>query len=112
MHNSALEVLQARNLRVHGLLIVVVARAENQPLGPVHHASCIPALRDVDFESPLLFLLAPVRGNEFVPKPEVFVQVVLVHGVVDVSQDAFATSNGIALGPRIECEAKCVQIRV
>lgn len=105
-------VRQPRNVRKHGLVIAVVARAQDHPLGPVHDPLCLLAAANIDLHLPSLLLRAPVGRRNSAVVAYALLNVKLGHRLLQVRKDVVTRRNGVARFPRIELEAQRVQVRV
>lgn len=114
MHNLAFEVFQARNFRLHRFLIAVIACARNDPFCPIHdRPHLLPlAAADLYLEPPPLLTALPVCSRDFVPEPDLVLEVELLRRLIEIRHYAITACNWMARLPRIELEAQGVQVGI
>jgi len=114
VYHLAPEGVNARDVGLQRLRVVVVAGAHDEPLGPVcHDARLFPNLvTDLDLQLPVLLVSPPIRRQDLVLVPDLLVQMELVRRLVQVAHDARSRRNWILGAPGMELEAQRVQVRV
>jgi hypothetical protein len=112
MHNLALKLVNAWDIRLHGLVVVVVSSARDEPLCPVYDS---PRLSDVGVtdlyvQLPALLIAPPIRSHDFMSIPDLFLKIKLLRRLTQIAHDAFPARNRVLRSPRVEPKAQGMQI--
>lgn len=114
MYDLSLEAVDARNVCIQGLLVVVVSGAGNQPLGPEDDCPRLSTdmAGNLYMQSPALLFAPPVGRQNTVVVPDLLVNAKRFGRLLQIAPDFVSPRNGVGRAPWIEWEAERVQIRV
>ena len=108
MHDAPFEGAEIE-ARIVGLVVIVIARSEIEPVGRQVLAI---AIIGFDRDVPAGVRLAPVGGDDGVAGADVLADAAFVHDAVEIVEDGWPVGDGFLVPPGFEIEAERVHVAV